>query len=407
MTAPLTVTGVLGGRWRADVTAAGDVVPWDGSAPLTWHVAADDRWHTPAAEAAVRQTRIEGTPVVETRLRIPSGDAVQRVWSIADAGGLTLVSVTNESPLPIAVAFGRGDLRTVRPPASVPIEGISLPAGSVVFPVGHHSTLTVGLAHRGGAGSLPATWPDAEQVVRGWVAAATRAGRFVVPDEGLETAIVVARCDLALAGPPASADDPAGFLLAVGQLVRMGSSEDADRWMPDVAHAAELVGRAHRRRGGDWSVGAALDAAVGVAIAAGDAAARQDLGALRSRLTIDRVLPDLPPAPGDPRWLAWQERRLVDGAPGVPGAPCRLLPLGLPPSWLGANVEAHGLPAGDGATASFALRWHGERPAVLWESDVDLVAPVVAPAWSSAGAERGEALWPAPPPIPVDSTSFQ
>ena len=82
-------TGVLGGRWRADVTASGDVLPWDGSAPLTWHVAADDRWHTPSAEAAVRQTRLEGTPVTETRVRIPSGDAVQRVWSVADAGGLT------------------------------------------------------------------------------------------------------------------------------------------------------------------------------------------------------------------------------------------------------------------------------------------------------------------------------
>jgi hypothetical protein len=388
-----TVTGVLGGRWRADVTAAGDLVPWDGSATLAWHVAADDRWHTPADEPAVRQVRLEGTPVVETRLRIPSGDAVQRVWSIADGGGMTMVSVTNESPLPIAVAFTRGDLRSVRAPANLPIEGIELPAGSVAFPVGHHATTTVALAHGGrGPGALPATWPSAEQVQRGWVATAERAGRFTLPDAALAEAIVTARCDLALGGPPAPADDPVGLLLGVGQLVRMG--ERADEWMPDVGHAAELVGRAARRNGARWDAAAALDAAVDVAVATGDEGARRDLVALRARLTLDRVLPPGGADLGGGRWLAWQERRLVDPAP--PGA-CRLLPLGLPAAWLGAGLEVHGLPAGDGARASFALRWHGERPAVLWESDAPLVAPVLAPSWSSAaGAERGEALWPPP-----------
>ena len=76
---------------------------------------------------------------------------------------------------------------------------------------------------------------------------------------------------------------------------------------------------------------------------------------------------------------------------------CQLLPLGLPDDWLGANFEVHDLPAGEGGRASFALRWHGERPAVLWESTAPLTAPVLAPTWSTAaGAERGEALWPAP-----------
>ena len=109
--------------------------------------------------------------------------------------------MTNESPLPIAVAFGRGDLRSVRAPADMPIEGIDLPRGSVAFPVGHHATLTVGLAHRGGAGALPSTWPSPEQVVRGWVAMAERAGRVVLPDEGLAAALVTARVDLSLTGP--------------------------------------------------------------------------------------------------------------------------------------------------------------------------------------------------------------
>ena len=44
-----------------------------------------------------------------------------------------------------------------------------------------------------------------------------------------------------------------------------------------------------------------------------------------------------------------------------------VLPGGFPPSWLGANFEVHGLPTSARSTLSFAVRWHGERPAVLWE----------------------------------------
>jgi hypothetical protein len=44
------------------------------------------------------------------------------------------------------------------------------------------------------------------------------------------------------------------------------------------------------------------------------------------------------------------------------------------------------------------VRWHGERPAVLWEQTdpgTDLTAPVCAPDWHTTEL-RGEALWPAP-----------
>ena len=72
----MVTTGVLGGRWRAHVTAWGAVEPWDGGPALDWHVAADDRWHSPRHEPAVRQRRLDGTAVVETRVRIPDGDAL-------------------------------------------------------------------------------------------------------------------------------------------------------------------------------------------------------------------------------------------------------------------------------------------------------------------------------------------
>ena len=133
----MATTGVVGQRWRATVTSAGFVEPADGSPTLGWYVAADDRWHDPQTDPSVRHHRLSGTAVFETRMRVPGGDAVQRIWSVADRGGFTLVSVHNDSPAPFAVAFTRGDVATNRPIVDVPIEGIDLPAESIVVPVGH------------------------------------------------------------------------------------------------------------------------------------------------------------------------------------------------------------------------------------------------------------------------------
>ena len=142
-------TGVVGQRWRASITPWGAVAPWDGSPPLDWYVAADDRWHVPRDESAVRQLRVDGTQVTETRVRVP---VVQTVYSCADAGGIVVVEVVNESSLPVAIAFDRRDVLTERPIADVPIEGITLPAGSFVVPLGHRARIRIGLAHQRSAG---------------------------------------------------------------------------------------------------------------------------------------------------------------------------------------------------------------------------------------------------------------
>jgi hypothetical protein len=75
-----------------------------------------------------------------------------------------------------------------------------------------------------------------------------------------------------------------------------------------------------------------------------------------------------------------------------------LLP-GWPPAWIGQGLEVHGLPTQWGLV-SFALRWHGARPALLWSVDgapalVTITAPALAPGWSASDSE-GEALF-APP----------
>ena len=381
-------TGVTGGGWRATVTPWGGIEPWGNDAPLDWHIAADDRWHSPQREAAVRQRRIDGTAVVETRVRIPDGDAVQRVYSVPDHGGLTIIEVENESPLPIAVAFTHAALRSPRPPTA-PIEGITLPEGSVAFPVGHHSTLTVALAHDGsGAGSLRGGLPTAAGVARGWTATVERASRLLLPDAALNERFIAERCELALVGPEHPDNDPVGFLLGVGQLVRMG--EKATEWIPDLAHALELAAKSAVP---DWALAAAMDAADHVLAVAGEKRARRDLRILNTRLAASHVLPANAPSECA-YFITWLERVISD----VHADGGRLLPSGMPAGWEGNNFEVYGVPTGALSSVSFAVRWHGERPAVLWEQSgqqVTLSSPAIAPGWQTTDV-KGEALWPQP-----------
>jgi hypothetical protein len=66
-----------------------------------------------------------------------------------------------------------------------------------------------------------------------------------------------------------------------------------------------------------------------------------------------------------------------------------------PLAWLGQGAEVHGLPSRHGAV-SWAVRWHGARPALLWEvadgpADLVVTAPGLDPSWTGSGPS-GEAL---------------
>ena len=69
----------------------------------------------------------------------------------------------------------------------------------------------------------------------------------------------------------------------------------------------------------------------------------------------------------------------------------------IPDDWWGRGVEVHDAPTHFGRI-SYAVRWHGDRPALLWELEpfdgvdaVHLTAPGLDPGWSSVEA-RGDAL---------------
>lgn len=404
----MTTIGALGGTRRDEVTPWGAIVPGDGSSQLEWLVAAEDRWHRPQDEASVRQRLVDGTPVVETRLRVPGGDVVHRATVVPDHGGITLIEVTNESPLPVAVALTRADLWLVRPPTDVPTPGTDLPEGSVVLPLGHRATLRAGLPHGAhGHQQLPRDLPDTAAVARSWTAACERAGRLVMPDRAMVQTWTAARSQAALTLTDDPVADPLTWLLGCHEAVRLG--EPASRWLVETAGAVErlLRGRWRRRRersevGSDvqWDVWRAVLAAHAVILASGDERALGDATALRGRFATVGAPPEA--APDGVRAAPWCEDRLVRP---LPQGGLALFPGGLPRSWFGAPVEVHDLDVGDGRRVSFALRWHGERPALLWESTdpspdgTVLYGGGLDPSWSS-GQRSGEALLAVPPGAP-------
>src|SRR3954452_13954492 len=148
-----TMVGNVGSPWEAIVDARGLVTPWFDGWSLDWWVGADDRWHFPSREVSVRQRLVDNAPVVETAMRVPGGDAIQRVYAVQDAEELVVVEFENASTLPFALALA---VRPYNPEGLAVVERIELldrtvtvdgrPA--VLFPA--HPSLMAGSTFHGG-----------------------------------------------------------------------------------------------------------------------------------------------------------------------------------------------------------------------------------------------------------------
>jgi hypothetical protein len=404
------VLGIRGGGWNAIVNERGSIRLNDGSPVLDWHIAADDRWHDPSTEPSVRQTRRAGVPVIETRLRIPGGDAIQRVYAVADAGGLVVIEITNESTLPIAVAFTRPDVVSSRTPSPRGAQGIELPAGSVVFPVAHGSTLRVALRALDNvvANVDVERLPSFEQLQKGWLKAVEQAGYVIVPEGAVAPLVARLRSDaLILSGHEIEdwgigaggdcANDPVAYILTLQELLRMGEKLTGDSALIRVDHAARLAQCVETLLKDykktpilPWDVERALFAAQFVFARMGESRAADDVAAAQLRLSSAAEPPNVMPT--DIRAIAWVEEKMVamqrDGSVQIFGR-------GIPRLWLGANLECHRVAVGPLHTVSFGIRWHGEKPALLWEvagpAGIKLTAGKCDPTWTSVEA-TGETL---------------
>ena len=417
----MRAVGVRGGAWLGGVNAWGDVFV-DGKERLRWFVAADDRWYRPSRETTVRQREISSVPVIETRIKVPGGDAVQRVYGVADFGGAIVVEVFNDSSLPFAVAFDRGDIAAMREPSPTGVQGIDLPVGSVVFPVGHHATMRVAiligdlernLERKISAQELESL-PSFEQVERGWLAALRVASRVDVPEASWESILTTQRCKLLLTagggttgnGESGRDDDFVDLILDRAERVKLG--DKADQWVDEVAVATEsVIRRCAKNRNAKWFDERAIVLASMVLNRAGEKRGQKDIAQAWSRVVSDAVgLGDFGLVLGidaevdrdqlanfsGVRQIAWVESQLVaqrhDGV-------IEICPRGIDAAWLGANFECHRLVASAEHLISFAVRWHGEKPALLWEIDGPAGARVAASAVDgtfSSVEMRGETL---------------
>jgi len=458
-----TTVGNLDSRIRAGVDPSGRVAVAGAGWSLDWWIGAEDRWHRPSQETAVRQQLVGASPVVETRVRIPSGDAVSRAYGARGPRGedLVVVEVHNDSKVPVALALavqahegggrigalslagsvlsvdGSPALHLARSPGRIALSTASddRPAGEVVlagdaepvhasavtcdagraqgvllFPLAHTATLRVAIAVDGDDRAVdPVELPSAQQVASGWATHSRGAARIEVPDRRLRDAIAASTRFLLLGGDR-------GLALA----------ERADRWRHHGIglHDGEAEGLAvlieEWAREPEPNGLAALPAIAELLDAAGERRAATDVRALAPSRPAEPQAdpPDLQDllASASPTWTwsgagtghdltanarfllavrAHLVRELDDGL--------ALSPV-VPDAWLGQGWEVHDLPTGVGQL-SYAVRWHAERPALLWELEphpgvgpARLTVPVLDPAWSTTEA-AGEVLL-APVPVP-------
>ena len=279
----------------------------------------------------------------------------------------------------------------------------------------------------------PADGGSPEEAAAGWRAVVTRAASVELPDD---TAVRAWRRGIAASILAAGGTELEDAARAAVVLDRVGLPDEADRAraalvgaaersrLPPPAAAAALEALASRRlRTG--RVSGLADLAGPLAAAAGDcldpgtleqvafalgaeapAAARDARRLLAKTTTPDSMAR---PAAATDSFAAAVRSSVAFGGDGLAGvealldclvaeAADHLVMLPAPPeAWKGASVDANSLVTRHGAL-SFSVRWHGARPAVLWDRQSPRVDdPVVTmccgldESWASA-ALAGEAL---------------
>ncbi len=387
----MTLVGALAGRGRARVDERGAIQVVGASWFVDWWIGADDRWRVPAQEPAVRQRTIEGAPVVETALRVPGGDAIQRVYGVGGPGGIVIIEIENDSPAAFVVAFTIADARSVGASGSVlEVDGgpaLIVPALPTRWTVGPErlDSETIGadtgpFPTRAGSRKLPlqvaALYPlshrnrlrvalvtsdddpgpvdlgiaaSAQDAANGWHALLDHGMRVALPDPKLQGEVELARSQILL--------DPDPDAVTTAALEDWGHDTEAAWAWRGLSLGAR---RAARRRAGPFD----------------ETTPGGLLVSIRAALVRDE--------------------RGIELAPD------------LPESWRGQDFEVFDVPTRSGKL-SYAVRWHGARAAVLWEvtdpaPDLVLRAPQLDPTWSTR-EPAGDALLTPERPAPAPAST--
>lgn len=282
--------------------------------------------------------------------------------------------------------------------ATTGLEGRGRDIAVLVWPLPHTARMAVSASLGWGAFPPPSDLPDADAVRRGWQAHLDRGARIEVPDEGLarriernrrrwlgrtgrmETADVAELCELSVRLDHHGYHDDAVLVL----------DEIAARWTTDAPTERLRAFAVHHDLTGDEQAAFRFVEAVAEAV---EAAART--AAEVPVEPVERLLI----AAGQDR-AAEDFRRLGLGPAESPSGGLRaelvadhedelLVAPGFRPAWQGGPLAVYGLPTRFGSL-SYAVRWHGPRPALLWELDcrpgqkpVTIRAPALDGSWSS------------------------
>jgi hypothetical protein len=286
---------------------------------------------------------------------------------------------------------------------------------AVLVPLPHRQTITVLVSI---TGDLPARPTAPEDVAAGWKAITADAMTVDVPDVDLSAAWRRVLGDLVLA---VGDDDPIAAGEAAWWLDLAGMHDEADRGRQAVLAAAD-----RDRLGSDAAV-VALRALASKELRQGASSALAEVAGPLAKLARDRLDRQTvslvaraldgshPGAAADARalldTLTLADRAMSStvarGAERVLGHLFRDIDLveridmlpEVPTTWFGQPIDVRGMVTGLGSL-SFSVRWHRERPAVLWQRDggpdgAVLRCPGLDPDWSSS-ERSGEALLAAP-----------
>jgi hypothetical protein len=343
MSEPGTIgVGSLTAGVVAEVDGTGSVR--HGSLRLGWRLHTGDGWLEPGRDGPVRRSRPHPAPVVRTAMRVHGGDAVERVYAVgAGERTVVVVEVENDSPNAIAAGFVVEDAGG----AAVDVDDAGVQVGgtrAVAFmrrpgAVEEGNRVVFPVPHRTTVRVAFSGDGDALDVRALASADAVERAWDAVLDRGMRTELpepLQTEVDTARADLLLAPPSPEAFVA----LEAWGFDDEA------VAMWAHLGMRARR-------------------------AARR--GAFEGILAEVRAA------------LVREAGRTVEVLPGFRTA------------WLGQSLAAHDVPLRRGS-CSFALRWHGARPALLWDvpAGTTLRAPVLDPAWSST-EPAGETLLAEPP----------